>query len=103
MKMTRTTILTCHTGYHHLPDHAQRIIGEGMTLRDALAALRKAGRFNFGDIGGLSCELSDGSTLSVECQPCDGGRCELMSSQRIERRNHDTYTSTDKLIRVYAW
>ena len=99
MHITRTTILTCTPTYHHLPDHAERIVREGMSLRDALAALRKAGRKNFGNIGGMSCDLSDGSRIAVDLQSSTDGTSRLMSSQRIERRCYDT----DELIRVYSW
>ncbi len=100
MKMTRTTILVTNVSHHHT--EGTRPVREGMTLQEALKDIR-ANRDSFGNLGGMTAELSDGSHLVVQCQPCDGGRCKLMSSQRIERRNYDTYTSTDQLIRVYPW
>jgi hypothetical protein len=98
--MTRTTILVTDVSHHHT--EGLHPVREGMTLQEALKDIR-ANRGSFGSIGGMTAELSDGSHLAVECQKCEGGRCQLMSSQRIERRNHDTYTSTDKLVRVYPW
>jgi hypothetical protein len=100
MKMTRTTILVTDVFHHHT--EGTRPVREGMSLQEALKDIR-ANRDSFGSIGGMTAELSDGSHLAVECQSCEGGRCQLMSSQRIERRTHDTYTSTDKLVRVYPW
>jgi hypothetical protein len=65
-------------------DGADYPLSEGMTLREALSALRKAGRDAFGNIGGALACMSDGTTLEVENQPAsDGG--ELMSSQLITR------------------
>jgi hypothetical protein len=98
--MTRTTILVTDVSYHHT--EGLRPVSEGMTMREALNDIR-ANRDSFGDIGGMTAELSDGSHIVVQCQPCEDGHALLMDSQRIERRNHDTYTSTDKLIRVYPW
>jgi hypothetical protein len=100
MKITRTTILVTEVSHHHM--EGTQPVREGMSLQEALKDIR-ANRDSFRDIGGMTAELSDGSHLSVECQKCEGGRCQLMSSQRSERRNHDTYTSTDKLVRVYPW
>jgi hypothetical protein len=77
-------------------------VREGMDLKEALASI-SANRDSFGNLGGMTAELSDGSHLEVENQKCADGHSYLMSSQRIERRNHDTYTSTDKLVRVYPW
>ena len=99
MKMTRTTILVTDVSHHHM--EGSRPVREGMTMREALEDIR-ANIDSFGDIGGMTAELSDGSHIVVQClMSCDGGQ--LMSSQRIERRNYDTYTSTNKLIRVYPW
>jgi hypothetical protein len=55
-----------------------------MTLRQALAAIRDAGRDNYGNIGGMYAVMSDGTDLSVDCQRATGGG-ELMSSQVITR------------------
>ena len=99
MKATRTTILVTDVSHHHT--EGSRPVCEGMTMREALEDIR-ANIDSFGDIGGMTAEWSDGSNIVVQCQPsCDGGQ--LMNSQRIERRNYDTYTSTDRLIRVYPW
>jgi hypothetical protein len=79
---------------HHMNGPAPVI--EGMTLREALKAIRD-NREKFGTIGGMAAELSDGSQIVVECS------CRRMCSQRIERRFYDAYSSTDKLMRVYPW
>ena len=71
--------------YHHLPDWAWEDMPElcGLTLRQALRALRNV---EWGDIGGMyAVALSDGSLLSVELQPANGGTGELMRSQRAVR------------------
>ena len=70
--------------HHHMPDGADYPVRDGMTLRQALAAIRDAGRVNYGDIGGMHAVMSDGTDLSVECQSATGGG-ELMSSQVITR------------------
>ena len=81
MKATTTIVTVTH---HHMPDGADYPVREGMTLRQALAAIRDAGRDNYGDIGGMSAIMSDATDLSVECQSATGGG-ELMSSQVITR------------------
>jgi hypothetical protein len=79
---------------HHT--NAPAPVREGMTLREALEAIR-AHRDTFGGLGGLSAELSDGSQLVVEC------RRRRMGSQRIERRRFDAFANCEKLLRVYPW
>ena len=80
-KITATITTVLH---HHMPDGADYPVEEGMTIRQAIKALRDAGQDNFGDIGGMSAMLSDYTSLSVcNCPASDGG--ELMSTQRIQR------------------
>jgi hypothetical protein len=67
--------------YHHMPDHAERPKIEGLTLRRALKILRGV---EWGNLGGLSCTLSDGTFLDVDLAPAQGGG-RLMSSQRAVR------------------
>lgn len=81
-KRTAATIAT--VSHHHMPDGADYPVEEGMTLRQALAALRDAGRDNFGDIGGMTAMLSDCTHLEVCNQPAIGGG-ELMGTQVIRR------------------
>ena len=66
--------------FHHMPQHSDcDVLRDGMTIRQAFAALRS---IDFGDIGGMhSIECSDGSTISVDLEPTAGGQ--LMKSQRI--------------------
>ena len=80
--MSTATIVTA--SHHHMPDGADYPVEEGMTVRQAIRALREAGQDNFGNIGGMSAMLSDYTALSVEDQPAsDGGK--LMGTQRIRR------------------
>ena len=92
-KRTAATIST--VGYHHMPDLADYPVEEGMTLRQALAALRDAGRARFGDIGGMTAMLSDCTTLEVVNQPAIGGG-ELMGAQVIRREINDR-------VRTMGW
>jgi len=77
---------------------AASVVTDGMTVREALAALRAVGRHAFGDMGEASWELSDGSILHVSLQNAsDGGQ--LMSSQRIARHRG----LAGPLVRRYHW
>ena len=89
-KRTAATIVT--VSHHHMPDGADYPVEEGMTLRQALTALRSAGRDNFGDLGGMTAMLSDYTTLEVCNQPAIGGG-RLMGTQVI-RREIDNRVST---------
>ena len=83
----------------HLPDHAEYgVVTPGMTVRQAVAALRETGPSNYGNLGTLSAVLDDGTALEVRLQDAYGGG-QLLSTQRIERREQ----MTDRLIRVYPW
>jgi hypothetical protein len=90
MKRTAATIVT--VSHHHMPDGADYPVEEGMTLRQALAALRSAGRDNFGNLGGMTAMLSDCTSLEVCNQPAIGGG-RLMGTQVI-RREIDNRVST---------
>jgi hypothetical protein len=92
--MTSNKTLVQSVSTHHTNDYLP--VREGMTLQEALKVIR-ANRETFGNIGGMTAELSDGTQLYVEC------RCRRMGSHRIERRYYDAYASTDKLLRVYPW
>jgi len=96
MTMKHPTIDT--VSHHHMPDGADYPLSEKMTLRQALAALRKAGRAGFGDIGGALACMSDGTTLEIELQPASGGG-ELMASQIITRG----IIGADRPRRRLAW
>ncbi len=80
--------------YHHMPDHAERPKIEGLTLRQALKVLRGV---EWGNLGGMSCCLSDGTILSVNLAPDQGGGW-LMSSQRAVRIE---YADEMRTLRVY--
>ena len=67
--------------YHHLPYHQRRPALIGQTLRQALRGLRAV---DWGNIGGGSLELSDGSELGIYLKPAAGGG-EVMSSQAAYR------------------
>ena len=92
-KRTAATIAT--VSHHHMPDWADYPVEEGMTLRQALAALRSAGRDMFGDIGSMTAMLSDYTTLEVCNQPAIGGG-ELMGTQVIRRGINDR-------VRTIGW
>lgn len=92
-KRTAATIETVL--YHHMPDWADYPVEEGMTLRQALAALRDAGRDMFGDLGGMTAMLSDYTTLEVCNQPAIGGG-KLMGTQIIRRKINDR-------VRTMGW
>ena len=81
---TRTAATIVTVSHHHMPEWADYPVEEGMTLRQALAALRSAGRDNFGDLGGMTAMLSDYTTLEVCNQPAIGGG-QLMGTQVIRR------------------
>ena len=89
-KQTAATIVT--VSYHHMPDGADYPVEEGMTLRQALAALRDAGQANFGNLGGMTAMLSDCTNLEVVNQTAIGGGV-LMGTQVIRREN-DNRVST---------
>jgi hypothetical protein len=96
--MAKTSVTTVTAvQMHHMPDISSHdLIRPGMTLRHSLTCLRVVGRGYFGDLGGLTADLSDGSVLSVGLvEASDGGW--LMSSQRISRG--DGY----RVTRYYAW
>jgi hypothetical protein len=82
---------------HHMPDTSSHdLIRRGMDLRQALYILRHAGRRYFGDLGGMTADLSDGTQLIVGLTPAsDNGY--IMSSQRISRG--DGY----RTVRFYPW
>lgn len=74
--------------YHHMPSGAERPQIGGMTLRDALAALRAA---DFGSMGGMhEVELSDGTSIAVELKGWGA------HSQRVVRYGND-----GKILRDY--
>jgi hypothetical protein len=77
------TVTVNNTGdYHHLPEYADRPDLDGLTIRQALKALRDV---QWGNLGGLTaCDLSDGGELSVGLRSCDGNSW-LMSSQEACR------------------
>jgi hypothetical protein len=79
------------------------VVEAGMTTREAVAVIRAAGRSAFGDIGGMEAALSDGSFLCVELQGAVEKGCRLMNSQRIVRREFNSRTGSDKILRVYPW
>ena len=89
--------VTNHTEYHHTPDYSDHVDCHGMTIRQALRALRGV---DYGNIGGThQIDLSDGTWMQVELTPsCDGSR--LMSSQRCVRYEYDNH-SGERQVAVY--
>jgi len=72
--------------YHHLPYGAARPSIGGLTLRQALRVLRGV---EWGSIGGMAeTDLSDGSILSVENVPSQGGGL-LMGVHEVRRLGRD--------------
>lgn len=71
------------THYHHMPESADEPDLTGLTLRQALRVLRS---ISWGDLGGMSCELSTGEWLAVELEPACGGG-ELTRTQRAVRES----------------
>ena len=99
--MSKTLTIT-DTYYHHLSDGGECPVVEGQTVRQAMRALRGVGRGNFGDIGGLRADVSDGSELVVALRDSGDGNSRLMSSQRIIRRRYDAWSGRD-VDRVFSW
>ncbi len=93
------TVCIKHVCYDHMPDESERPVRAGQTLRQALKALRKAGRHNFGNIGGMTAKLCDNTCLDVSLKPCEGGM--LMNSQRISRTVFMDWR--ELVIRRYKW
>ena len=99
-KRTTATIVT--VSHHHMPDGADYPVEEGMTLRQALAALRDAGQANFGGIGGMTAMLSDRTLLEVSNRPAIGGG-ELMGTQVIRLVAPAVGAASHGVIRFYPW
>ena len=78
--------VTGTAAYSQLPDYAEQPNITGMTLRQALRALRQV---NWGDLGRMDpVTMSDGSEMSVRNAPSyDGGI--LLGVHRAEREWHD--------------
>ena len=83
-----------HVHYAYMPDDALRPVKTGMTLKEALAALRQAGQKDFGPQGCLVAWLSDFSVLQVGILIARDG-CRLHGTQRICRHT-DTHKTTYK-------
>ncbi len=88
---------------YSLPDNSARPAQTGQTLRQALSALRKAGRENFGNIGTMTARLSDTTDLDVMLQSSDDGNSRLMNSQQIIRVGFDADAGREQIIRRYEW
>lgn len=91
----KTVTVTYHS-YHHLPDDSDRPDLDGMTVRECLAALRTV---RWGNIGGATVELSDGTIIDVELEPASDGNSWLMSSQRAVRR--EFRGGSPRVLRTY--
>ena len=93
----RTTI-SGDCSHHHMSDYGDYdVVKIGHTLRQALRCLRIAGRYNYGDMGGMIVPLSDGTYLEIALQSAtDNGL--LLSSQRIARLD-----TNHTVIRYYTW
>jgi len=79
--MKTVTLLEQGT-FHHMPDNSYPPVLDGLTVRQALAELR---RVNWGDMGGMHpVKLSDGTWLAVWLKKAVGGG-ELLGSQRAHR------------------
>jgi len=85
---------------HHLPEGCYDPIRPGMTLRQALKALREVGPENFGSIGGAIYQLSDNSILRVENPSTGGDGAYLMGAQEIVRYRLD---GAEKIVKKYEW
>ena len=97
MKTMKTIITVCNhdrTGYHHMPETAERPDLTGLTLRQALRKLRE---IDFGDLGGCSMiDLSDGTYLEVCNMPAsDGGW--LIGVHVIRRKQRGEILATYKM------
>ena len=92
--MAKITVTERTSIYHHMPESGPSLLG--LSLRDALKALRAT---NFGNIGGMNTvELSDNTYIEIQNRPAEGGG-EIMNSQRIRRYEHTT--DGEKTIRFY--
>ena len=100
-----TTVI--NATYHHMPEwttynavergwNSCAAAEEGNTVRKALFHLREVGRQGFGDIGGCTLYLSDGSFIAVENRATEGGV--RMCTQRIVRYDKDFHQK-----RGYSW
>ncbi len=92
-----TVTVTGEIRCHHMPTYSDVPEISGLPLRQALVVLRGT---DWGSMGGThDIELSDGTWLQVDCQPCIGGG-QLMSSQVIYRMYSDGGDA--KLLRKYS-
>ena len=88
-----TTTITHHdtAAYHHMPDGAERIDLTGLTLRQALRAIRA---MDLGSLGGCTgIDLSDGTYLDIVNAPASGGG-QLMGVHRIQRLSRGEVVAT---------
>jgi len=86
--MKKQPTITGLAEYPHMPDYTERPDLTGLTLRQALAVLRK---IPFGDLGGMhETRLSDGSYIAVGLQQDEAGGW-ILGSQRVVRydRRHE--------------
>ena len=89
------TVISSSTS--HLPSDANIPELATMVVRSAIAAVRATGRREFGDLGSLHADVSDGSQIAVINQAASDG-LELMASQRIVRLDND-----GRIVRFYRW
>jgi len=79
------TILSTSYEYNHLPQHQDHIDLSGLTIRKLLKTLRD---IDFGNLGGVTIEMSDSSVIDVVLMKCSDGSY-LMDSQYAERWRFD--------------
>jgi hypothetical protein len=93
--MKNATVLEIGT-FHHLPENSFPPVLDGLTVRQALAELR---RVDWGNMGGMyPTRLSDGTWLAVQLEDAGGGG-ELMGSQVARRLDLSEFRTV--LIRKY--
>ena len=101
MAKQETKITVINVTHYHMPDSADWDDVEiGMTLRQALQSLRHACRRNYGNIGEMTADLSDGTILEICLKSAVGGG-QLMSSQEITRREQVDTASGWRTIQKY--
>jgi len=87
----------------NLPENGVNPILPGMSLRQALLALRKVGQQNFGESGSGQWPLDDGSVIKVSPVEEDG-RCKHPNTQRIRRMKPSKQSvSGYRTYRYYPW
>lgn len=77
---------------------AARIVTPGMTLREAISALRHQGKRAWGGVGDARWDISGQREMCVSPRSAGGGNGQIMGGQEITLQGED-----GRIIRKYAW